>query len=481
MHRDHGHAIQRPPVTLLAGVVLALTAMFLALVPAPVQADELPHNFDIEAACPEGDVPEAPFEDTTAPHEVAIECLYWYGLALGVSADEYQPERSINRGEAATFLVRLLDRVEGLEMPEPEEGAFTDTANNTHNDNIEQLAGFEPAILRGFSDGRFRPTQPIQRDQFASVMDRAVEAIAQQVDEFASLPDGERGQFGDVPAENVHSASIERLADAGVLLGRTDDRFVPAGTLTRGQSATIIARVLGALVYVGEVQFQRPDDAPAGTVSGVVVDATNAQPNEPGTPIDGAVVEVRGDAARDLTVDADGEYEISLPPGDYTFTVDEADFIPYQQDVELDEDATLELDFRMYRTAQPPAAEDVEASDTQAAHVELRDNFWVIPLVIDGDVVSVQEAEDEIILTRPDGVVFRLGSAGTDASWWNHDGDFTSNRGGDQAGDHVLYYEFDGHDDVDDGWYSLTATFDANGTLIAVNGVECPAAQCAPA
>jgi hypothetical protein len=474
MHRDT-HAIQRPSA-LMIGLVLALAGMFLAVLPAPAFADELPRSFEIEHACQEGEA-DSNFTDIGPPHDVAIECLYWYGLAQGVTDTQFEQNRDVNRGEAATFLVRLLNSIDGFVMPEPDEGAFPDIANNRHRESIEQLAGFSPQILRGYTDGRFRPTQSIQRDQFASVVDRAIGHIAIQLDDFAPLPAGEQGRFEDVPRQNVHSDAIERLEEAGIMQGRTSDRFAPFSTLTRGQSASVIARTLGGLVYGGNVD--RPADAPAATATGVVHDASSANPDEQGPAIEDATVEIRGDGARDLTTDVDGAFEVELPPGDYSVTVHASGFVPYQKDVSLEDGDAPELDFRMFPSAQPPA--EAEESDTTAADVEIRDNFWIIPLRIDGEIVSVQEAEDDIILVRGDGVTLRLGSAGTDASWWNHDGDFTSNRGGDQAGDHTLYYEFDGHETIDDGWYSLTATFDSNGTLIAVNGVDCGEGQCVPA
>jgi hypothetical protein len=481
MTRDRGHAIQRPSTPLSIALVLALTGMFLAVLPAPAAfADELPVDFEIQRACQEGEVPEAPFNDTTEPHEVAIECLYWYGLAFGVSDEEFQGERAVNRGEAASFTVRLLQRINGFELPEPEEDAFPDIRDtNPHKDNIEQLAGFDPAILRGFNDGTFRPTRSIQRDQFASVIDRTIDAIAEQLETFGELPDGDEGRFDDVPAENVHSQAVERLADAGLVLGRDENTYAPGGTLTRGQSASVFARLLGGLVYIGAVD--RPAEAPAGNVSGLVSDVTNANPNEPGERLAGMTLEIRGDGARDLVTDDTGEYGVELPPGEYTFTIEGGGFVPYQQFVEIEDGDDLTVDFRMYRSAQPPAEEDVVGpSEATPANVEIRDNFWIIPLIIDGEEVTVQRAE-QIILTRPDGVVLRLGPAGANRSWWNHDGDFTSNRGCDQQGDHILYFEFrNDPGGVPDGWHTLTATFDDNGTLIGVNDTECAAGECVP-
>jgi hypothetical protein len=482
MTRDRGHAIQRPSTPLSIALVLALTGMFLAVLPAPAAfADELPVDFEIQRACQEGEVPEDSFTDTTQPHDVAIQCLYWYGIARGVTDTTFEPERAVNRGEAATFTVRLLERINGFDMPEPEEDAFPDIRDsNPHKDNIEQLAGFDPAILRGFNDGTFRPTRSIQRDQFASVIDRTIDTIAEQLETFGELPAGDEGRFDDVPAENVHSQAIERLADARLVLGRDESNYIPNGTLTRGQSASVFARLLGGLVYIGAVD--RPAEAPAGNASGLVSDVTHANPNQPGEPLPGLTLEVRGDGARDLVTDDTGEYGVELPPGNYTFTIEAAGFVPYQQDVEIEDGDNLTVDFRMYRSAQPPAEGDIVGpSQATPADVEIRENFWVIPLIIGGEQVTVQRAE-QIILERPDGVVLRLGAAGTDRSWWNHDGEFNSNRRGAQQGDHIVYYEFrNDPGGVPDGWYTLTATFDENGTLVAVNGVDCVAEQCVPA
>ena len=59
----------------------------------------------------------------------------------------------------------------------------------------------------------------------------------------------------DVPAHGTHADAIERLTRVGVLQGVTADRFRPQGTLTRGQAATIVDRLLSLPESAGPSAF----------------------------------------------------------------------------------------------------------------------------------------------------------------------------------------------------------------------------------
>lgn len=455
-------APSRPP-TILVGVALTLLALALALMPAvPAQAqEELPHNFDIEAACQPGEVPSTDFRDIGPPHDQGIECLAWYDIARGRTSTFFGTNEEVTRAQAATFFVRLLGEVNGLTLPDRNRGAFSDVGGDSEfARNIEILANVDPPILRGFEDGTFRPSEPIKRDQFASVTDRAIAFIARELDRIASLPPGET-DFPDVGSESPHFEPIKRLADARVILGREDGTYQPRQNVLRGQTASILARVLGTLVYTGVTD--RPAGAPAGGVDGLVSDVEDADPSEDGVPMD-VMLEVRGDAARTIQTGGDGEYALTLPPGEYELRVTPDGYVPYQQQVVVEDDDALTVDFRMYRTATVP--EDSEMTTTISTDVETTDDWWKIE-IYRGAAPSRERllAHDanEIRLVRPDGVILRLGAAGTDNSWWSKNPDGTSDRTGDLSGDHTLYYEFG------EQWYELEATFDSEGRLIQVN------------
>jgi hypothetical protein len=457
------YATTRPPALVL-GLALTLFAMVLTLVPAvPAHADELPHNFDIGAACQSGEVPSTRFQDIGPPHDVAIECLAWYDIARGRTATYFGTNEDVTRAQAAAFITRLLREVDGLQLPGRDRGAFSDVGGDSEfARNIEVLANVDPPILRGFGDGTFRPSEPILRDQFASVIDRALAYIAREVDEVASLPPGS-SRFPDVGTESPHFESISRLADAQVVLGRADGTYQPRRNVLRGQTASIMARVLGSLVYVGVVP--RPPGAPAGTVQGLVSDVEDAQPNEDGDPMN-VTVHVRGDAARAIRTGTNGRYSVNLPPGDYEVSVQTDGYVPYLQQVSIDDGDTEVVDFRMYRTATVPSSSTTTTTTGADAWVTDDGDYWRIPIYT-GTPPQWRSASDatEIRLVRPDGVILRLGAAGTEESWWSRNADGTSDRNAARNlnGDHTLYYRFGGT------WYDLTATFDNQGRLTRVN------------
>jgi hypothetical protein len=49
----------------------------------------------------------------------------------------------------------------------------------------------------------------------------------------------------------VHEASIDGLAALGIVAGTGDGRYHPGTSLSRDQSATLVARLLDALVEAG--------------------------------------------------------------------------------------------------------------------------------------------------------------------------------------------------------------------------------------
>ena len=70
-------------------------------------------------------------------------------------------------------------------------------------------------------------------------------SLVREVQRPACRPDRQpRAGFEDVAVDGVHASSIDCLVDQRVALGRDALTFDPAGTVTRGQMATFLARVL---------------------------------------------------------------------------------------------------------------------------------------------------------------------------------------------------------------------------------------------
>ena len=108
--------------------------------------------------------------------------------------------------------------------------AFGDISSSVHADAIRVLASAGVALG---SDGQFLPTRSITRGQVASFIARA--GLLE--------PRGDASTFTDTES-SVHAEAISALVDAGVAQGYGDGTFGPARDVTRGQLASMLARVL---------------------------------------------------------------------------------------------------------------------------------------------------------------------------------------------------------------------------------------------
>ena len=124
---------------------------------------------------------------------------------------------------------------------------FTDDDGTTFEEVIACLA--HSGITRGATNTTFEPNVPVTRAQMASFIARAIDTANElEVSPgFDDLPayDG-TNDFTDVEDDDVHVASINRLADAEVVLGGPGGRpvteFGPELDVTRAQMASFINR-----------------------------------------------------------------------------------------------------------------------------------------------------------------------------------------------------------------------------------------------
>jgi hypothetical protein len=197
----------------------------------------------IQAACPPDAVPGALLTDVLGTtHQEAIHCLTWYDVFRGRPDGTFLPGGSITRGQFAATVARMI-RATDTSLPAGPV-RFADIAGTTHEADIRALAN--AGIISGFTDGTFRPGAQITRAQAATMMVGTYTLITG-----AQPPAG--GDAFDDDDGSVHESAIDRAAEAGWLRGVAPRQFAPGRSITRGQTASVLARMASTLVLEGEL------------------------------------------------------------------------------------------------------------------------------------------------------------------------------------------------------------------------------------
>ena len=193
-------------------------------------------------SCPSGQVPPAGFTDVpdNNVHKANIDCVVWWGVANGNGPNTYNPGGTVNRGQMASFIARMLDKTTCATPPATRD-FFPDDNGNAHEDNINRLA--QAGIVGGRADGTYGPNDPVSRAQMATFLVRAYEHCGKTLT-------SSRDWFPDDNG-NTHEVNINKSAEAGFSGGRADGTYGPANPVARDQMASFLARVLDLLVEDG--------------------------------------------------------------------------------------------------------------------------------------------------------------------------------------------------------------------------------------
>ena len=168
-----------------------------------------------------------PFSDIAGTtFEADIEWLFTEGITKGCTATLYCPDRSVTRGEMASFLVRMFKLTEGGDID-----AFTDDDGTTHEVEINKLAA--SGITVGCTATTFCPKANVRRDEMASFLARAIPLTTGAGRNYFRDDDG-----------TTHEINIDRLAAAGIASGCYPYTYCPSQSVTRGQMAAFLHRTV---------------------------------------------------------------------------------------------------------------------------------------------------------------------------------------------------------------------------------------------
>ncbi|WP_167859496.1 S-layer homology domain-containing protein [Paenibacillus cymbidii] len=161
------------------------------------------------------------------------------GLVEGVGGGMYDPDQAVTRAEFTAMLVRALGRgtsnVSVASYDDVQQGAWY----------VGEIAAAKELGLLGFANGnRFKPDQPLTREEMASMLAAAIGIEKLPLTEDRESLDG----YKDI--ESVGAAFLEDvrlMVMLQIMTGTGDDTFSPKSESTRAQAAVVFIRTLQAL------------------------------------------------------------------------------------------------------------------------------------------------------------------------------------------------------------------------------------------
>ena len=178
------------------------------------------------------------------------------GLVNGMDAHHFEPERKVTRA----MFVTLLGRLHGLHEDFVAPISFSDVAEGDWYAPYVTWASLS-GIVNGFDDGTFAPNREITREQMALILVRYCEAYDWHLPEEEDAP-----AFTD--EESISDWALDAVKKSrrcGLINGRDDGSFDPAGSATRAEMCAVMARLMEKIKETGsEERDDTGQDQPLG-------------------------------------------------------------------------------------------------------------------------------------------------------------------------------------------------------------------------
>ena len=164
----------------------------------------------------------------------AVTSVYDRGLMKGITEYTFSPNGNMTRAE----LVTLLFRLSGYPEPSGYTVDFTDVKEGAWYYPYLVWASTISGIIRGYSDGTFKPNAPVSRAEMAAMLNRYFDLFGMKFADNHQLED-----FTDSDKIPSWAASdIEAMRLSGIFAGDEKGRCNPESYATRAEVATMVVR-----------------------------------------------------------------------------------------------------------------------------------------------------------------------------------------------------------------------------------------------
>lgn len=161
------------------------------------------------------------------------------GLLSGTSDTTFSPNTGMTRG----MFVTALGRLAGINPDSYKTGKFTDVKADAYYAPYVNWAA-KTGIVDGTSATTFAPDKQITREQMAVIMKNYAAKLGYTIPKTLKAV-----TFADnASISSWAKEAVKSMQQAGILAGKTNNRFDPAGTATRAEVATVLRRFVEIVI-----------------------------------------------------------------------------------------------------------------------------------------------------------------------------------------------------------------------------------------
>lgn len=156
-------------------------------------------------------------------------------IMIGKTVDCFKPEENVKRGELCAVIARAFDiKKERSKM------TFKDIReNHWAKEYIEALAN--QGIVKGYSDGTFKPDQAVSREEMASIIERLYYYLGKTP---VQIVQGRTDFIDDKEIANWAIDAVKSVHQLEIMSGTPYHKFLPKQSATRAEVAKIIVTLL---------------------------------------------------------------------------------------------------------------------------------------------------------------------------------------------------------------------------------------------
>ncbi len=161
------------------------------------------------------------------------------GLLSGTSATTFSPNTGMTRG----MFVTALGRLAGVNPTDYQASMFTDVKEDAYYAPYVNWAA-KTGVVSGTTDTTFAPDTNINREQMAVIMKNYATKLGYTIPKTLEVVN-----FADSAGiSSWAKEAVKSMQQAGILAGKTNNCFDPAGTATKAEVATVLRRFVEIVI-----------------------------------------------------------------------------------------------------------------------------------------------------------------------------------------------------------------------------------------